>query len=435
MLQLDTTKTTLTQFPLSDDQRALLNTYLLELGNAAKDHTYSQPFGSVALPDDAQTQEVVQQMVDDLVTDELKYVVDIGIGGSNLGAKAVYDALFGFKDVLEPARFPKMLFADTNDPEGLSALVTFLKQSVTKPEQVVVNVISKSGGTTETITNAELVLAALSEVGVKDRIVVTTEKTSPMGQATTRLGLRFLPHPNVGGRYSIFSTVGLFPLACIGVDIQKLRHGATAVRELCLSSDDATNPSLQSAAALYALLQKGFVIHDLFFFHGELESLGKWYRQLMGESVGKEHDLEGKQVFAGMTPTVSIGSTDLHSMAQLYMGGPRNKVTTFISSTKSNPIQTPASFLFEGLVPHITARPVSEIMSAILEGTKIAYEKQGLPFMTITFDAVDEESIGAFMQMKMIEMMLLARLMNVNAFDQPHVELYKVEMKKILGGE
>lgn len=431
MLTQDITHSTLSNLPTHD---ALVK-YLPELTEAAQDHSYSKPFGSVGLPDDSETLKLVEDMAAELAGDSLKYVVDIGIGGSNLGAKAVYDALRGYKDVFAANNYPKILFADTNDPEYLQALVTFLKQNVKNPEEVIINVISKSGGTTETITNAEIVLAALSELDVKDRIVVTTEKTSPMGQATEKLGYRFLPHPNVGGRYSIFSTVGLFPLACAGINIKALRDGAARMRTACLSQTMNENPAMQSATILHTLLEKGFVIHDLFFFHTELESLGKWYRQLMGESIGKEHDLDGKQVFAGMTPTVSIGSTDLHSMAQLYMGGPRNKVTTFISSKKTDPIKTPASFVFDGLVPHITDRPVSEIMSAILEGTKIAYSKQGLPFMSLVLDAVDEESIGAFMQMKMIEMMLLARLMHVDAFDQPHVELYKVETKQILSGE
>lgn len=431
MLRFDASQSTISPSLIQDSQSSLTS-YVADLKEAADSHEYTKGYGSVALPDDESTLQLVQEMAAELVTSELKYVVDIGIGGSNLGAKAVYDALYGFKDVLEPNRYPKMLFADTNDPEYLSALVAFLQKNVAKPEEVIVNVISKSGGTTETITNAEMVLSALSQLNIQDRIVVTTEKTSPMGAATTRLNYRFLPHPNVGGRYSIFSTVGLFPLLCGGIDIVALRRGALEMRTTCLGADLTTNPALHSAAVLHALLERGYVIHDLFFFHSELESLGKWYRQLMGESLGKEHDIAGKQVFAGMTPTVSIGSTDLHSMAQLYLGGPRNKVTTFISSAVSRKVMTPSQFLFEGLVAHIENRPVSEIMDAILQGTQIAYTKQGLPHMHVELDAVDSESIGAFMQMKMIEMMLLARLMNVDAFDQPHVELYKTEMKHIL---
>ncbi len=433
MLRFDSSQSTISPSLVQSSQSSL-DPYLQDLSDAAKSHEYTKGYGSVALPDDEETLRLVQEMGKQLITSELKYVIDIGIGGSNLGAKAVYDALLGFKDMLEPNRYPKMLFADTNDPEYLQALVAFLQQNVSKPEQVIINVISKSGGTTETITNAEMVLSALSGLDIQDRIVITTEKSSPMGAATDRLKYRFLPHPNVGGRYSIFSTVGLFPLLCAGIDIVALRLGAARMRDECLTNSDR-NPALHSASTLHALLERGYVIHDLFFFHSELESLGKWYRQLMGESLGKEHDLDGKQVFAGMTPTVSIGSTDLHSMAQLYMGGPRNKVTTFISSSRSATIKTPSNFVFEGLVPHIENRPVAEIMDAILKGTQIAYTKQQLPHMHIELDAIDEESIGAFMQMKMIEMMLLAQLIHVDAFDQPHVELYKTEMKQILSGK
>ncbi len=409
-----------------------LSAYLQTIHDEATSHTYQRPEGSVGLPDDPETLTAVKDMAKLMVTDELKYVIDVGIGGSNLGAKAVYDALYGYFDVIDPGRMPRLLFADTTDPEHLSKLVTFLEQHVHNPREIIINVISKSGGTTETIVNIETVLAAFFRFHASKRLVVTTEKASAMGKVAQLHKLHMLPHPNVGGRYSVLSTVGLFPLACVGVDIDALRGGAVAVRESCLLPDLERNPALQSAHILFDALRRGYVIHDSFFFHPELESLGKWYRQLMGESIGKEHDLDGKQVFAGMTPTVSIGSTDLHSMGQLYLGGPRNKITTFVSSRQSNPIKTPDTFLFDGLVPHINGRPVKEIMSAILGGTKAAYANQGLPHMHIELDAVDEHSIGAFMQMKMIEMMLLAQLMNVNAFDQPHVELYKTETKKIL---
>jgi len=409
-----------------------LSSYLQTIQSAVSAHTYEKQEGSPGLGDDTETLSLVQDMAKQMVSDELKYVIDIGIGGSNLGAKAVYDALHGYFDTLDPERTPRLLFADTNDPEYLSQLIRFLKQKVHKPQEIIINVISKSGGTTETITNAEVVLSALSHLDIKDRVVVTTEKTSPMGHAVEKRGFRFLPHPNVGGRYSILSTVGLFPLACVGVDIEALRSGAVAARENGLAGGVENSIALRSARTLFAHLLKGYIIHDTFFFHPELESLGKWYRQLTGESLGKEQDLDGKTVFAGMTPTVSVGSTDLHSMAQLYLGGPRNKITTFVSSAKSDSVRTPAEFVFDGLVSNITDRPIHEIMSAILEGTKVAYTKQKLPYMHIELDAIDEHSIGAFMQMRMIEMMLLARMMNINAFDQPHVEIYKKEVKRIL---
>ena len=200
----------------------------------------------------------------------------------------------------------------------------------------------------------------------------------------------------------------------------------------CLAEDGA-NLALQSAQVLAAHLQKGYTINDNFFFHPELESVGKWYRQLMGESVGKEHSLTGETVHTGITPTVSLGSTDLHSVGQLYLGGPKDKLTTFVSApNKLVRVEVPQNRIFPELVPMINGKTAEDIMDAILEGVQIAYQKADLPYMQVTLDGINEASLGAFLQFKMLEMMYLGQLLNVNSFDQPNVEAYKVETKRLL---
>jgi glucose-6-phosphate isomerase len=155
----------------------------------------------------------------------------------------------------------------------------------------------------------------------------------------------------------------------------------------------------------------------------------------MGESIGKEKDTKGNKVNSGITPTVSTGSTDLHSMAQLYIGGPKDKVTTFVYANTNNDILVPEDQLMQGLVEGIQNKPAKQIMNAILEGTKIAYKNVEHPYMEILLDDLNEYSLGEFLQFKMIEMMYLGKLLNVNTFDQPNVEDYKKETKKILLGE
>ena len=180
-------------------------------------------------------------------------------------------------------------------------------------------------------------------------------------------------------------------------------------------------------------MQQGYVINDNFFFHPELESVGKWYRQLMGESIGKEHSLDGNVVHTGITPTVSLGSTDLHSVGQLYLGGPKDKLTTFVAAPNTLVrVTVPEHRIFPDLVPMIDGKTAENVMDAILEGVKVAYQKAELPYMQVTLDAINEESLGAFLQFKMLEMMYLGVLLNVNSFDQPNVEAYKVETKRIL---
>lgn len=441
-----------------------LISYTIHLNTIIANGGYTQPECSITLPSDTDLLKKVQTMAAQYtdnrepthnnqlqMTNESppttnyelqttnysppKYIIDIGIGGSNLGTKAVYDALYGYYDNIEPDRFPKMIFLDTNDETYLAKLIAFLNK-ITDPNEIVINAISKSGGTTETIANLEMIYQALIPrfPKIKDRIVITTDEGSKLWNHAQNMGIATLGIPaQVGGRYSVLSAVGLFPLALCGVDIEALRQGAEDMRQQCISSNTTTNPAALSATILYLHAKQGKIIHDTFLFLPQLESLGKWYRQLMGESIGKEHDVQGAVVHAGITPTVSIGSTDLHSVGQLYLGGPKDKVTTFVSGEKCDmEARLPEELAFP-LVPSLEGRRASELMHAILSGVQAAYTKQELPYMSVSLDGVNEHEIGAFFQFKMIEMMYLGKLMNVNPFDQPHVELYKVETRRVLG--
>ena len=415
-----------------------LVSYIEHLHKVVEADNYNADEASINLPADENLFEEVMKLRNEMATSELKYIVDIGIGGSNLGTKAIYDALFGFFDVYEPDRYPKMIFADTNNPETLDKINQLLKNDLRSSEEVLINVISKSGGTTETVANAEIIVSALKEKfpDINSRVIITSDEGSKLWQKAEELGMARLAIPKtVGGRFSVFSAVGLFPLACCGVDIQKLRAGALRVRQQSLDKEIETNPALASALILFTHYRNGKNINDNFFFNQQLESIGKWYRQLMGESIGKEKDLKNKVVNEGITPTVSTGSTDLHSMAQLYFGGPKDKVTTFVYARSNEPeIKVPENQLFPELVENITGKPAKQLIDAIYEGTKIATANAEVPFMEVLLDDLTEYSLGEFLQFKMIEMMYLGKLLNLNTFDQPNVEAYKIETKKILSG-
>ena len=400
-------------------------------------HGYEDEESSINLPGDKELMESVGAALRDKNTTSLKYILVIGIGGSNLGTKAVYDALYGRFDILEPSRMPKMIFLDTTDPGILLHLESFFDKEITSEEEIVINVISKSGDTTETIVNAELVLGMLRKKfpGILDRLVVTTDFGSLLWKIAEAEDITRLSIPEkVGGRYSVLSAVGLFPLAKVGINVTALLDGARKMREKCLSLDIRENPAMVSAAVLFTNYHSGKTINDNFIFHSELESLGKWYRQLLGESIGKEHDRDGNVVRVGITPTVSIGSTDLHSVGQLYLGGPEDKITTFIFAefSKRGTVVTPE--VFAGVLGGISGKKPADVADAILKGVKIAYEKKGLPFMEALLPDITPASLGAFMQFKMMEMMYLGQLFNVNPFDQPNVESYKIETKNILNG-
>lgn len=412
--------------------------YVETLHKVVEADNYNADEASINLPADENLFDEVMKMRNEMVTSELKYIIDIGIGGSNLGTKAIYDALFGFFDLLEPDRFPKIIFADTTNPETLEKINTMLNAQLRSSDEVLINIISKSGGTSETISNAEIILRSLKEKfpDINNRVIATTDEGSNLWIKADELNFAKLALPKiVGGRFSVFSAVGLLPLACCGVDIQKLRAGALRARQQSLALEASENPGLLSASILYLHSQNGKNINDNFFFNQELESIGKWYRQLMGESIGKEKDLKNKVVNSGITPTVSIGSTDLHSMAQLYIGGPKDKVTTFVYARTEAEAANPEEMMLSGLVEGIAGKSARQIMNAILDGTKIAYKNVEHPFMEVVLDEVSEYTIGEFLQFKMIEMMYLGRLLNVSTFDQPNVEEYKKETKKILLGE
>jgi len=352
-------------------------------------------------------------------------VVVVGIGGSNLGTQAIYEALRSQETRNKKQETTeRILFADTVDSFKLRRIAQQVKFARHQKRQVILNIISKSGGTTETVMNAELLKKLAGPFAVED-IVVTTDENSHLWKLSQAIPYTLLAIPSViGGRYSVFTPVGLFPLAVAGVDIQQLLSGAKWARDLSLKSL-TSSPAMKSAATLYHWATKGHTINDNFFFRTDLESLGKWYRQLMGESIGKD----GK----GMTPTVSIGSTDLHSMGQLYLGGPQDKVTTFLSVSDSTAPKLPKHTELGCLVNAVTdGRSTDEVLQAILKGTQAAYTAKGHPFIDVVFDRMDEESLGAFMQWKMIEMMFLGKLFGVDPFDQPNVEEYKMVTKKLL---
>lgn len=393
--------------------------YMLHLKKAAAQKEYVALESSLILPSDSAYHAAIQAMIDAKKSPKLKHVVVVGIGGSNLGTRAVYEALNLYRDQYTHHDGVRMHFLDTVDPEMTKTFVDFFKKNIDSGDEILINIISKSGGTTETLVNAEIVISELRKVALnwKERCVVTTDEGSALWKEAEKNNIDILPIPKqVGGRYSVFSAVGLFPLGLCGIDTKELLSGAQYALQ---KMDD----SLYSARFLNHHAREGKNIADMFIFHTELESLGKWYRQLMGESVGKD----GK----GISPTVTLGSIDHHSIVQLYLGGPRDKSTSFVYTAASEKISVPKNPIFN-LSNEFAGRTEDGIMTAIRRGTVEAYKKQGLPFLEVELTHICERELGWFMQWKMIEMMILGKLLGVNAFDQPHVELYKTETRKML---
>jgi len=229
----------------------------------------------------------------------------------------------------------------------------------------------------------------------------------------------------VSGRFSVFSAVGLLPLALLGIDVEAVLSGARGALSLARDKGEEENGTQQSAMRLYQALQNGYDTHNLFLFHKELEGIGKWWRQLVGESLNKG----GK----GILPMVSIGSTDMHSMAQAYLGGPQHIFHTFVAALAESSGDTiPRERVFPELVPELSREDLNVLMRTILGGVEASFSAHGVPYDRVSLLSISPEALGNFMQTQMIETFILSRLMEVSCFDQPDVEAYKEETRQIL---
>lgn len=425
MLALDATHGGVTPADLTNII-ARLTPYREHLARVAKDSTFSEPEASIALPEFATPVPIETEVPNAFDAQKLRYVVVVGIGGSNLGALAVYEAVVGRYDALR-ARTPKILFLDTVSTTALRVVESALLRCASA-EEFVIFVISKSGTTTESVVNAEALHASLVVrfPDVRTRFVAITDEGSKLWQRAQELHMPTLAIPKmVGGRYSVFSNVGIAPLRAAGVDVEGLLDGARSAIRDCTAAGE-TNPAMVSAAHTFLHAQQGIRIHNTFVFDPDLESMGKWYRQLIGESIGKSHEV-------GITPIVSVGSTDLHSMAQLYLGGPRDKFTNIITRpAPDDDAVVPSQLVFSDLVENVEKKSFGGVMAAIVGGVTTAYTSARLPFLSFHMTDRSARSIGYSMQARMIEVLYLAKLFNVNAFDQPAVEMYKAETRELM---
>lgn len=401
----------------------------------ARTYGYDSDYASINLPFDENLIKTIHDTVKSAKSLHPTTLVVIGIGGSNLGTIAVLEALRG-KFYNEHYDI-NVYFVDTVDSDHVNDIAQLVERELATGNNIIINVISKSGSTTETIANFEIFLEILKShrpYNYHNFVVATTDKDSALWNLAQEEKFSRLAIPeHVGGRYSVFSAVGLFPLCFLEIDIEELCNGAQSGFLLSTHKKLADNSAALSAALIATHYKRGNTIHDTFLFSVALTSLGAWYRQLSAESVGKAYDRNNELINTGVLPTISIGSTDLHSVAQLYLAGPYNRFTTFVSvKQNTTDFAVPEYEEFETVVPKIQGKSLSAIMDAILEGTKKAYHNDDRPFVSVILPEKSEHYLGQFMQIKMIEIMYLGFLLNVNPFDQPQVENYKRETKTIL---
>lgn len=349
----------------------------------------------------------------------------IGIGGSDLGARALTGAL------ATRERGMPVKFLSAPDPDAVSPVLAepdFLRHAA-------VSVVSKSGSTLETmavfLSVREALIKAVGKEEHARHVFVTTETTdNPLHALALREGYEVLAHPqDVGGRFSALSGVGLFPAACAGIDIEGLLSGAAWLEEHRQELASASMPARYAALQYLALTSRGQGTHVLMPYAARLQPFASWYRQLWAESLGKR---KGNR-FVGPTPVAALGPVDQHSQLQLYMDGPADKTVTFVEVGRfaSDPCVPAAP---DGAFGYLAGKPFSEILSAELAGTAEALAHAHRPSMTLRVPRLDAPSMGALLQFFMCSTAYMGELMGIDAFDQPGVEAGKAASKRILEG-
>jgi len=368
-------------------------------------------------PEHSQEFDKIQNKVANIRGNGFDFIIFVGIGGANLGVKTVYDALKPEKEIL---------FFENIDPEINFELLNSVKTRYSRGEKAVLVIASKSGNTTETMANFAKVFTFFQEIEVdwKERSFVTTTEDSTLEKIAITLEIEIINTPvMLVDRYSVFGIGSLFALTLAGIDTRSLVRGAMESNEYLLSSN---SPAVKMAQYVYSLAEKGLNIHNTFIFSGKLETLGRWQRQLMAESLGKD----GK----GITPIYSIGTTDLHSMTQLYLDGPKNVSTNFITVENfPNDMVSDEKNILEGTpINKISNKTFGELLYIVSNAVKTAYDKQNLPYTETILPTLDAYTLGELMQSIMLLIVFLGKLMGVNPFDQEAVELYKKEIANLL---
>ena len=386
--------------------------------------------GWVDLPNNIDTNMLTRLKADvGRLSAQSRLLVVIGIGGSYLGARMVIEALQSEFASMVRSEKPYIVYAGhTLGEDYYSQLLALLDR-----EDYSICVISKSGTTTEPAVAFRIVKAHLEnkyghEEASKRIVAITDERRGALHDIAVQENYPMYVIPdNVGGRFSVLTPVGLLPIAMAGYDIDRMLEGARDMRNLCLNDDTLEgNPALMYAAIRNLLYRKGIKVEMLVSCQPNLRYLAEWWKQLYGESEGKEHK--------GLLPHSLSITTDLHSMGQYMQQGERLMMETMIRVRKPNAtvtIPTDAKNL-DG-INYLTDKSLTQINDCASEGTIQAHVDGGVPVVEITVDRIDEYTLGQLIYFFEFACGVSGYTLGVNPFDQPGVEAYKRNMFHLLG--
>jgi glucose-6-phosphate isomerase len=421
------------KYGYKDSEIRILARKLKSINQELKEKQDSPELSFRKLPFDKKTLKQVQGLSKQLVRNYENMLV-VGIGGSDLGARAVYQALAGdYANQLSSKRKLKIYFTgDTTDPQPLTDLL-----KVIDLKKTIIYVISKSGSTTETMaTFLFLRKKLIKKVGRKKharQILVTTGQGSILDKIAEEEDYQVLEHYPGGGRYSVLSVHGLFPAACAGFDMERLLAGAKVIERMTKKNSQKVNqPYLFACLQYLAFTKRKQNISVIMPYNYYLNEFGFWFRQLWAESLANKKDFKNKIVNAGMTPVASLGPTDQHSQIQLYNEGPFDKVITFLLVDNINNNLKVPKYNNDDL-NYLNNHKFADILKIEHRATSVSLMKNKRANGTIHLPKLNEYYLGQLFYFYEMATVYITQLLGVNAFDQPGVEQSKNYMYGILG--
>ncbi len=396
---------------------------LLDKLDLHRAHLRENPLPLFALPDQRDDLAAIEEMAAHLR--QFKRVVFLGTGGAGLGGQ-VLAQLTGWGTPSHAARkkTPTLFFLDN--------LSTACLHDLLAPDALADTgfvVVSKSGGTAETMAQFSAALGAVEQAKLEARAhfcVITQDNDNTLRRIATDLDLPTLPHDSkIGGRFSVLTNVGLLPAALAGLELTALRKGAAkALHEFLHADQLLENGAAAGAAIQIAHIKNGRTISVLMPYEQRLERFAFWYRQIWAESLGKD----GR----GTTPMNALGTIDQHSQLQLYLDGPDDKFYTLITTPPDNRLTANGTASQVPALDWLHGRGLGALIAAQAEATYQALINNGRPARKIALDILNEESLGRLLMDFMLETILAAHLLDVNAFDQPAVEQGKAIAQKLM---
>lgn len=406
-----------------------------------EDRRASGEMGFFDLPEAEASARAIQDLADSF-GQWFENIVVLGIGGSALGTSTLRDALLGphWNELDEEARdhYPRLFVLDNVDPRSIAGLLERIDL-----RRTLFNVVSKSGSTAETMAQYLVVEGRLRELlgeePTRGHFLFTTDPaTGILRKIAEEEGIPALEVPrNVGGRFSVLSAVGLLPAAAVGIEIRELLAGAKEMADRCGTATLRENPAGILATMLhYADVQLGASVQVFMPYSDRLRSFAAWFQQLWAESLGKAKDRQGRQVNLGPTPLPALGATDQHSLLQLLMEGPRDKVVIFAGvGGVSDPVPIPSIRSDHEALSYLGGHTLAELLDTEMRATMEALRQEGRPSLQLRIEELSPRALGQLFMLFQIATVYAGALYGVDPLDQPGVEMSKRLTYGLLGRE